>query len=351
MHEVAMDPAIVVAFDTAIAAAAAFRGATAPNPPVGAVTLDAAGKIVAVSAHEAAGEPHAEAKALAMHAALTWEPIDTLVVTLEPCNHYGRTPPCTEAVLQARPRAVWIGALDPNHRVVGGGRAVLEANGIRVHTLSESASDTARHILDAARDLIRPFSRWLATGRPWITIKQALDTTGSMIPSPGRKTFTSREALTFAHQLRRRTDAILTGSGTILADWPEFTVRHLADHPSKTRKLMICDRRHRVPTSYFDLARSRGFDPLRVTGIDEALDSLGAQGCLEVLVEAGPHLMGHMLKEDLWDELVVIRQATPGDDTVTRVFREEPEAVGPPIGRMLELQMAPVSTPFFTPTT
>jgi diaminohydroxyphosphoribosylaminopyrimidine deaminase / 5-amino-6-(5-phosphoribosylamino)uracil reductase len=318
-----MDPVIVAAFDTAIASAAAFRGATAPNPPVGAVTLNAAGAIIAVSAHEAAGRPHAEASAIITHINRTSEPIDTLIVTLEPCNHHGRTPPCTEAVLRANPRSVWIGALDPNRRVVGGGRTFLVANGIRVHVAGEDASDIARRIAEDAENLIRPFSRWIATGRPWVTVKQALDANGRMVPPPGKKTFTSQRALVLAHQLRKRADAILTGSGTVLADWPEFTVRHVDDHPAKRRKLVVCDRRHRVPDAYFKAAHARGFDVMRVEHMDEALDALGSQPCLEVLIEAGPRLLEHVLTGDLWDELVVIRQNADGGETVTRTLREQ----------------------------
>jgi len=316
-----MDPIIVAAFETAVATAARFRGATAPNPPVGAATLDRAGRIVAVSAHEAAGKPHAEANAIAMHANKTSEPVAALVVTLEPCNHYGRTPPCTEAVLRARPQSVWIGALDPNRHVTGGGRAVLVAGGIRVHLLSDLSSDAAGRIAEQCRDLILPFSHRLATGRPWITIKQVVGPDGTF-SSPGRNASASHEVVAFAHQLRKCADAILTGSGTVLTDWPDFSVRHIADHRSKPRSLLICDRRDRVPQAYLEATRLHGLDPVKVTNIEAALDGLGAQGCLEVLVEAGPALLRHLLKADLWDEHVVIGTTDEGRASVMRRLRD-----------------------------
>jgi diaminohydroxyphosphoribosylaminopyrimidine deaminase / 5-amino-6-(5-phosphoribosylamino)uracil reductase len=317
-----MDPVIVAAFEMAISSAARFRGATAPNPPVGAATLDPAGRIVAVSAHEEAGKPHAETNAIAMHASKTSEPVATLIVTLEPCNHYGRTPPCTEAVLRARPQSVWIGALDPNRQVAGGGCAVLAAGGMRVHLLGDLSSHTARRIAEACSDLILPFSHRLATGRPWVTIRQILGPNAGMSSSLSRKASASQDVLAFAHQLRKRADVILTGSGTVLADWPDFSVRHIPDHRSKRRSLLICDRRNRVPQAYLEATRLRGLDAIKVTDIDAALHVLGAQGCLEVLVEAGPTLLHHVLKTDLWDEHIVIQTADNGSATIARLLRD-----------------------------
>jgi diaminohydroxyphosphoribosylaminopyrimidine deaminase / 5-amino-6-(5-phosphoribosylamino)uracil reductase len=115
------------AFGHALQAAVEFEGATAPNPPVGCVILDADGNELAVAAHRAAGQPHAEALAIqkCREAGLA-ERIHTLIVTLEPCNHQGRTPPCTSAILATPARQIWIGAQDPNPHVEGGG-ATLRA--------------------------------------------------------------------------------------------------------------------------------------------------------------------------------------------------------------------------------
>jgi diaminohydroxyphosphoribosylaminopyrimidine deaminase/5-amino-6-(5-phosphoribosylamino)uracil reductase len=305
---------IADAFARAIAAAANYAGATAPNPPVGCVLLDESSAILAVEAHHKAGDPHAEARAIAAcRAAGTIDRIHTVVVTLEPCNHHGRTPPCSDAILSTPAREVWIAETDPNPRVDGGGAARLSAAGLSVRFLSELDHPDAKRLTTETDRLVAPFVKWVTTGLPFVTVKQALDKTGSMIPPIGRKTFTSETSLTLAHRLRRRADAILTGAGTILADNPEFTVRRLPDHPDKSRILAILDRSGRVPPGYLTEAAQRGLRPMLFADIGEALTRLGAEGVHEVLVEAGPTLTGAILAAGLWDEHVVIRK---GDGSV-----------------------------------
>ncbi len=303
--------AIIAAFGQALAAAQAFAGATAPNPPVGCAVLDEAGAVLACEAHHKAGGPHAEAAALAAcrRAGLEGR-IHTVVVTLEPCNHHGRTPPCAEAILGTPAKAVWIGARDPNPRVAGGGAASLAAKGVAVGFAEDLPGPEGREIARAAARLIAPFVAWSLEGRPFVTVKQALTAEGSMIPPPGRKTFTSQESLSLAHALRRRADAILTGSGCILADDPAFTVRHVEDHEGKARQLVILDRRRRTPATYVEAAQARGFEVLIRDDLDAALAELAGLGVLEVLVEAGPTLTDEILRRGLWDEQVVIRKAT-----------------------------------------
>lgn len=306
---------IADAFARAIAAATDYAGATLPNPPVGCALLDASGEILAVEAHRKAGDLHAEARAIAAcRAAGTVDRIHTVVVTLEPCNHHGRTPPCTEAILSTPARAVWIAETDPNPRVEGGGAARLAAAGLSVRLLSElNHPNATRLVADAdAERLIAPFAKWTTTGLPFVTVKQALDETGSMIPPAGNKTFTSEASLTLAHRMRRRADAILTGSGTILADSPEFTVRRLPEHPGKTRILAILDRSGRVPADYLAGAARRGLRPVLFTDIGDALSRLGAEGVHEVLIEAGPTLTAAILSTDIWDEHVAIKKAGDG---------------------------------------
>ncbi len=310
---------IADAFGRAIAAAADYAGATAPNPPVGCVLLDAAGEVLAVEAHRRAGDLHAEARAIAAcRASGSVKRIHTVVVTLEPCNHHGRTPPCTDAILSTPARHVWIAGRDPNPRVAGGGAVRLAAAGLSVGWLADLDHADAPRLAAEAERLIAPFVKWSTTGRPFVTVKQALDDTGSMIPPPGRKTFTSETSLTLAHRLRRRADAILTGAGTILADDPEFTVRRVPDHPDKRRLLAILDRRGRVPADYLAAAAQRGLRPLVFTDLDEALARLGAEGVHEVLVEAGPTLTAAVLAADLWDEHVVIAKGDPDRITILR---------------------------------
>ncbi|MGC1303294.1 MAG: bifunctional diaminohydroxyphosphoribosylaminopyrimidine deaminase/5-amino-6-(5-phosphoribosylamino)uracil reductase RibD [Caulobacteraceae bacterium] len=316
-------PSIASAFELALAIAAERRGATAPNPTVGCVLLDKAGQSLAAAAHQRAGEGHAEVNALAQcREAGTMERIRTAIVTLEPCNHWGRTPPCVEALLRAPVRTVWIGAGDPNANA-SGGAARLAAAGIEVCVI-----DAASPLGVQCAELIAPFAKRQATGRPWVTVKQALDPVGSMIPPQGRTTFTSQSALTYAHRLRRRADAILTGSGTVLADDPAFTVRHVADHGGKRRPLAVLDRRGRVPDSWLKAAATRGLDAYRATNLEAALDELGRRGAMEVLVEAGPGLSEAVLQSGFWDEHVLIRQASPetapGRLETVEVHRRDP---------------------------
>lgn len=311
-NQVQLPPSVANAFVVAIRIAGTFRGATAPNPPVGCVVLDAEGRSLAVAAHERAGQPHAETAGLAIcRRQATIDRIRTVVVTLEPCNHWGRTPPCAEAILGTPARTVWFGSTDPNPRA-GGGAARLRAAGLDVIELAACSDPTAAELAAECRSLVAPFAKRILSGKPWVTVKQALDRQGSMIPPPGRKTFTSPDSLTFAHALRKRADAILTGSGTILADQPEFTVRHLVDHPGKRRRLAVLDRRGRVSPSYIAGAAELGFDVSIEQDLETALDQLGREGMLEVLVEAGPRVTESVLDCDLWDEHVIIRKHAGG---------------------------------------
>jgi diaminohydroxyphosphoribosylaminopyrimidine deaminase / 5-amino-6-(5-phosphoribosylamino)uracil reductase len=302
------------AFGRALQAAQAFAGATAPNPPVGCVILDVAGHELAVAAHQKAGGLHAEALAIQKcRDAGVVAQIYSIIVTLEPCNHYGRTPPCVAAILTTPARQVWIGAQDPNPHVQGGGAAALRLAGLQVQFWPDAAL-----VLQAQR-LIAPFAKLKSTGVPWVTVKQALNVSGSMFPAVGQKTFTSQASLKLAHKLRKRADAILTGSGTVLADAPLFTVRHVPDFTGKRRKLIVMDRRKRVSQDYISEAAANGLDVVISLSASEALHILGEAGVMEVLVEAGPSLTESVLSSGLWDEHVLIQQAVPQDNiTVTQ---------------------------------
>jgi len=322
------DQRVLAAFATALAAAGEFVGATAPNPPVGCIILDSVGNVLAIAAHPRAGAPHAEALAIALcDQAGTRHLIDTVIVTLEPCNHTGRTPPCVEAILRTPARQVWIGVADPNPQAPGGGAARPAAAGLRVGYLAELDHPEAAQLALKAHRLIAPFAKQVRTGLPWVTVKQALNREGSMLPPFGAKTFTSEASLLLAHRLRKRADAVLTGSGTVLADAPEFTVRHVADFADKRRFLTILDRRGRVPSTYLDAARARGFEVFIQTDIAAALRHLGQLGALEVLVEAGPALLQAMREGDLWDEWITIEQGE-GADRVTVTPRENTDRKG-----------------------
>ena len=301
--------AVVHAFRLALERAEFFAGATAPNPPVGCVALDRGGAVLACEAHHEAGAAHAEAAVIeACHLRGVLEQLHTLVVTLEPCNHTGRTPPCTEAILRTPAKSVWFGALDPNPRVAGRGAQRLAEAGLSVNSIDHVRHPDASGLAKEARRLIGPFSTWSRTGLPWITVKQAIAANGGMIPPRGQKTFTSPSSLLLAHRLRRRADAIITGSGCVLADDPAFTVRLIPDHLRMRRKLAILDRRGRTPDAYIEAARARGFDVLVRTDLPSLLRELGDAGVQEALVEAGPTLLDAVLTGGFWHEHIVIRQ-------------------------------------------
>ena len=297
---------ILPAMKLALAEARNFEGATAPNPPVGCVLLDKNGNTLSVAAHQKAGTLHAEA--LAITQCGERDLIYTVVVTLEPCNHTGRTGPCTEAILSTAAKNVWIGIADPNPHVTGGGADRLRDAGLNVQFLNQA--DAPKLKSDLHR-LIAPFAKRALHGLPWVTVKQAINAQSSMIPPAGQKTFTSQSSLILAHQLRRRADAIITGSGTVLADDPHFTVRLVEDLGDKQRHLVLFDRRRRVPQIYLDAAQARGFQILFAEDLLVTLKHLSEQGVLEVLVEAGPLLTRSFLNSNLWDEHVLITQGVP----------------------------------------
>jgi diaminohydroxyphosphoribosylaminopyrimidine deaminase/5-amino-6-(5-phosphoribosylamino)uracil reductase len=290
------------------------RGRTAPNPSVGACVLDREGKILSVAAHGGAGSLHAEALAIqqARQSGLL-ERAHQIVVTLEPCSHFGRTPPCVDAILETPIRQVFYGVRDPNPKVSGSGAEKLSAQGLRVQSWSEiqlsDGSKMPASLIERARDLIRPFVKSVReNGALWITVKIARTSqkgslTETMIPPTGQKTFTSARQLAMAHRLRKRADALITGSGTVLADSPLFSVRHVMDHALTRRKpLLILDRRRRVPREYLESASLRGFDPLVCSDWEEAIAFLQGRGLSEALLEAGPTLTQDCLERGLWDE-------------------------------------------------
>ncbi len=305
------------AMKMALNAAEQFVGATAPNPPVGAIALDKNGKVLLGAAHMRAGTAHAEAKLLELAGKLgKLASIHTLVVTLEPCNHQGRTPACTEAILKHKNiKRVVFGCKDPNPKVAGNGEKRLRDAGIEV---------IPGVLENECRFLIRAFAKHSRTGHPYVTLKGAFTSEGSMIPPAGQKTFTSKASLVLAHELRKRSDALWTGSGTVLADNPEFTVRWLPDHPEKERYLVLSDRRRQVGPEWLAKAERNGFKIHFAESLEEGLDFLGKNGVLEVLVEAGPTLRHEWLESGLWDETVVIIQGKNNDDDQVEIqFRSE----------------------------
>lgn len=189
-------------------------GNTSPNPLVGAVLVKD-GNIVGQGWHEVLGGPHAEVNAIADAAGRARGA--TLYVTLEPCNHHGLTPPCTQAVLDAGIARVVSGMTDPNPDVTGSGAQYLESRGIPVET----------GVLESeCRGINQPFIKYVTTGLPYVTLKAAATLDGFIASSSGdSKWITNERSRAFAHKLRSLADGVLIGIGTALADDPVLTVR------------------------------------------------------------------------------------------------------------------------------
>lgn len=318
---------IAKGFRRAIHEALQYVGRTAPNPPVGCAILDEQGNILTVAAHHQAGTLHAEALALQQCKALgVWDKISDVIVTLEPCNHTGLTPPCSEALLKTPAKRIWIGVKDPNPYVHGAGRVRLQEGGKEVFLLDEMTSPMAHYWHQQCVDLLAPFTQFMLKRKAWITVKQALNTAGSMVPPKGQKTFTSQKSLTLAHQLRRGTEAIITGVNTIKMDFPSFTVRHVPDHSNVKRLLVVCSQTHAtledaLPKQYIEQTKANGFSLILCNNLDALPELLYAHKIMWAMVEAGPALLQEFRQRQLWDEWLTIRQQAQGEDDVNIISR------------------------------
>jgi diaminohydroxyphosphoribosylaminopyrimidine deaminase/5-amino-6-(5-phosphoribosylamino)uracil reductase len=219
----------------ALALAARGRGLTSPNPMVGALVVRD-GAVIAERCHERAGGPHAEAAALGDAGARAQGA--TLYVTLEPCNHVGRTPPCVEAIVRAGVRRVVAATRDPNPRVTGGGASALAAAAIEVDLGC---------LEPEARELNHTFFTAAALQRPHVTAKWAMTLDGKIAAHDRQSRWiTGEEARREAHRLRSESDAIVTGIGTVLADDPSLTVRLEPPWPREPYRVVV-DSRARLP--------------------------------------------------------------------------------------------------------
>jgi len=221
--------------DRALRLAERGIGLTSPNPMVGAVLVRDA-RVVGEGAHLRAGGPHAEAVALEVAGSAARGA--TCYVTLEPCAHFGRTPPCADALVRAGVARVVAATGDPHPSVQGRGLARLEAAGVPVMVGVREAE---------ARALNRAFLRAVTEGRPHVTLKTAMTLDGRIAAADGSSGWiTGEPARLEAHRLRFAADAILVGIGTVLADDPQLTVRH-AGLPPKEPFRIVADSRLRVP--------------------------------------------------------------------------------------------------------
>ena len=290
---------------------------TSPNPRVGCV-LVRDGKIVGEGWHEKAGEPHAEVHALRAAGELARGA--TAYVTLEPCSHHGRTPPCAEALVAAGVSRVVAAMSDPNPLVAGQGLAMLRAAGI----------ETASGLLESeARELNIGFVSRMTRGRPWLRLKAAASLDGKTALNNGvSQWITGPDARQDGHRWRARACAILTGIGTVRDDDPQLNVRAVATTRQPLR--VVVDSKLETPLTArilqggqvliaaavddekrANLLRSAGAEVLVLPNaagkveLKDLLEELGRRGINEVHAEAGFKLNGSLLREGLVDELLL----------------------------------------------
>ena len=310
----------------AIELAARGAGSTSPNPPVGAVVIAPDGRPVGEGRHRVAGGPHAESVALAMAGPAARGA--TAYVTLEPCDHVGRTAPCSRALIDAGIVRVVYAVPDPNPVAAGGG-ATLRAAGVDV---------TVGVLEREARTVARGFLHHVATGRPWVVAKYATSLDGRIATRTGdSRWITGPEARAAGHRLRHETDAILVGVGTVVADDPALTVRldasALGDEAPRHPRPVVIDPTGRVPLDCRLLDGSLGTRPVVVVGDDvdpgtrdriaargaavvplgrdgagridpaDVLRALAALGVRTVLVEGGADTHGAFADAGLVDEV------------------------------------------------
>ncbi len=294
------------------------EGRTSPNPCVGAVIVKN-GRIISMGFHEKFGSPHAEVNAIKK----AGESLigSTIYVTLEPCSHTGKTPPCTEMIIENGISRVVVGMTDPNPLVNGSGVAFLIKNGVEV---------TTGVLSDECEEVIRPFIKHITTGIPWVIMKGGISLDGKINYIKGKSGWiTGKESGSKVHKIRDKVDAILVGSATVRIDDPSLTTR-IPDSKSRDPVRVIIDTHLDLPLSsnVFQVEseaaawvfcsktapaeKISALEKLRVEvvavddgsgGIDllQVLKTLGKVGICSVLVEGGARLHGSFLKEKLFD--------------------------------------------------
>ena len=310
-------------------------GRTSPNPAVGAVIVRG-GRVLATGYHHKAGLPHAEVEALAKLGGKA--PGATLYVTLEPCNHFQRTPPCTQAILKSGLKRVVAGMKDPNPNVSGGGCEFLKSRGIEV----------VNGVLESeCRKLNEAFIKFITKRQPFVMLKSALTLDGWTATSEGHSRWiTNDKSREFVHRLRDRTDALMVGVGTVLADDPSLTTRlkrgrgrdpirvvvdtHLKmpagarvlhnDSSAETLVVVASD----VPPGDLQKFRKRGVSVIgcrrkgAMIDLNSLMDRLAEMSICSLLVEGGATIAGSMLRERLVDKCYVFvsPKILGGDDGI-----------------------------------
>ncbi|MCB1936501.1 MAG: bifunctional diaminohydroxyphosphoribosylaminopyrimidine deaminase/5-amino-6-(5-phosphoribosylamino)uracil reductase RibD [Nitrosomonas sp.] len=292
---------------------------TSPNPRVGCV-ITRNNQVVGNGWHEAAGQPHAEINALAMTGEMARGA--TAYVTLEPCNHHGRTPPCVNALIQAGITRVLVAMEDPNPLVRGGGIEALRQAGVLVQ------SGLMQH---QAEVLNAGFVKRMRQKKPWVRLKMAASLDGKTALKNGQSQWITGEAARRdGHHWRARSCAVLTGIGTVIADNPQLTVRHVPT--SRQPRKVIIDNRLAIPldtdvlsgeTVYIfttSTEKMEKIDKLEKMGVNvipieqsdqgrvnlvDVMTTLAQLECNEILVEAGSILNGALIQAGLVDELII----------------------------------------------
>lgn len=260
------------------------RAVTSPNPWVGAVLVPAGDDPVTLGATAPPGGPHAEVTALELAGDSARGA--TLYVTLEPCSHFGRTPPCADAVIEAGVGRVVVGVEDPDPKVAGQGLERLRAAGIRVDVGVGEAG---------VRASLAPYIKHRRTGRPWVVLKLAATLDGrTAAPDGTSRWITGPLARADVHRLRAESDAIAVGAGTVRADDPALTVREVEGRdPLRVVLGRPPDGARVMPALVHE------GDPFVL------LDRLGAQGVVQLLVEGGPTVAGEWHRLGLVDRYVL----------------------------------------------
>ena len=295
------------------------RGKVEPNPMVGCVIVRG-GRVIGRGWHKRFGKPHAEVNAVADAGGRIKGA--TVYVTLEPCSHVGKTPPCADLLIKHKPKRVVVATRDPFPKVAGRGIRKLRGAGIEVEV---------GLLGDEARELNAPFFKLVQTGLPWVIAKWAMTFDGKIATKTGdSKWISSPEARTFAHRIRGRVDAVFVGIGTVLADDPELTCRlvrgrapkrivldSMARLPLKS-KLVRSARDVPVVVAVSTKAPARRTEALMKRGcnvvafpskrgridVTELLEWLGAMQATNVLVEGGGEILGSFVDAGQVDEVM-----------------------------------------------
>lgn len=322
-------------------------GRTSPNPMVGAIIVRE-GKVIASGYHKQAGADHAEVDALKKIGGKGKEG-DVIYVTLEPCNHHGRTPPCTEALLKSGIKRVVVGMKDPNPEVSGGGCQFLKEQGIEVKT--GVLEPSCRHLNEF-------YLKHISTGRPFVVAKSALTLDGWTATSTGdSKWITNEKSRRFVHHLRDRVQGVMVGVGTVLADDPSLKVR-LANQKGRDPTRIIVDTHLRMPENARVLNQDSPAMTLIAVGDDVSpgrrqaickdgvsilvcpkkngridltalMDILMRKSITSLLVEGGATLMGSMIQERLIDKYYLFQapKIMGGNDGVPMAFGPGPKRI------------------------